>query len=385
MGLFDFLKPKWRASGMTEVDCRRVFDSLKQTTSYTAWKRCRDRYAVFVELMERQCKEEPVGRLTGKPFEDYKRDVESWVAAGEFPRAALNTIHDVYKTEWTQTVYSSVLEGLVFYDKGLERLRQGDRTVFLFNGAGVFWDAVNTAEHQRVLYVDGGPKGGDGMVYYGKYVQAMKAALVWSVENLGFSAYGLQNRSATPCSSVYWKPGRTLVRTPEEQAEDALLPPIPYCPHDVQVRSGEPVPVSGIYQAQVVDGSMDYMAAGQPALRYGEGVYYAGDFVGGEPVTWKLVWADDRYADGVVPDDEAPMFPPQTAPDFVALWEDVEYEDERPKEDRRVTARTGQIAPYSGIWAAMDDLHGRVHWPKGKPLPQHRGRDVEWAFVPGIG
>ena len=205
MGLFDFLKPKWRASGMTEVDCRRVFDSLKQTTSYTAWKRCRDRYAVFVDLMERQCKEEPVGYMSDRELTEEMGAYRRLIAEGVVDSFDVTRIkhYPGNKTEWTHTTYSSVLEGLVFYDKGLERLRQGDRTVFLFNGAGVFWDAVNTAEHQRVLYVDGGPKGGDGMVYYGKYVQAMKAALVWSVENLGFSAYGLQNRSATPCSSVY--------------------------------------------------------------------------------------------------------------------------------------------------------------------------------------
>ena len=52
----------------------------------------------------------------------------------------------------------------------------------------------------------------------------------------------------------------------------------------------------------------------------------------------------------------------------------------RPSLDQIASGRSGQPAQYTGTWAAMDDLGGRIFWKKGEPLPLHNGREVEWVF-----
>ena len=53
-------------------------------------------------------------------------------------------------------------------------------------------DAANAAHHEYQAYYLGGPRGDNSLVFYGKYVPAMKAALQWGCEQIGFAADGLQ-------------------------------------------------------------------------------------------------------------------------------------------------------------------------------------------------
>lgn len=70
MAQFDFLKPKWAASKMTTEDRARQFWLLPRQTIYSAWDRCRHAYAAFVELLEQQCKEEPINAAVSKGWTD---------------------------------------------------------------------------------------------------------------------------------------------------------------------------------------------------------------------------------------------------------------------------------------------------------------------------
>lgn len=59
---------------------------------------------------------------------------------------------------------------------------------------------------------------------------------------------------------------------------------------------------------------MVYMCQGEEAFRYGEPCWHSG---GGQAITWKLIWEDQRYLDGVIPPEEAEYFPDAvTPPDF---------------------------------------------------------------------
>lgn len=393
MAMFDFLKPKWSASKLTDDDCRRQFWVLKRSTSYTAWKRCRERYAVFIDLLERQCKEEPIGRMGPKELASHVTVIKKLVSEAVLPQAALNGIENDYATEWTASTYADALRGLAAYDKGLARLAQGDRSVWMHNSQGVLEDAFNVAMHYYALIYQGGPKGGDGMVYYGKYANAMKAALLWAMENGGFCAGGLQPAMANMSSASFWSETRridfmgkkdklilgTRDRLQRDTAHLKSVPEVPRPIDEVLVRTGEPCPFFGIYQPQVTDGLMAYMCQGEMALRYGEPCWAPG---GGQPVTWKLIWADARYLDGVIPAEEADFYPDEPAPDF-SRWVGEEILDEAPR-DQLIYAQTGELAAYSGTWAAETDLGGRILWRKGDPLPRHHGRDTRWVFVPGV-
>jgi Immunity protein 72 len=392
MAFFDFLKPKWSAGKMTEEDRQRRFWVIKSITSYTAWKRCRDRYAVFVDLLERQCKEEPIGRMGQAELNKKIATVKRLIEQGVLIPSDLNGIENDYFTEWSQSTYADALKGLVAYDKGLAQLAQGDRGVFMHNSRGLLEDAKNCADSKYMWYYQGGPKGGDGMVYYGKYVQAMKTALLWAVENGGFGAGGLQPMMANLSSGSVWqephfikfkdKPKRVQGTREFLQSRCAHLMSLPRVPTPSEerlVQSGEPCAVSGIYEPQVRDGLMTYMLEGQEAYRYGEPCLAPG---GGDSVTWRLLWEDTRYLDGVIPDEEKDYYPPLETPDLDA-WVNMEEVIDNAPRDVVITARSGELASYTGTWSAMDDLNGRVRWRKGEPLPLHHGRSVEWVFSPG--
>jgi Immunity protein 72 len=394
MAFFDFLKPKWSAGKMSEEDRQREFWLTKRWTSYTAWKRCRDRYAVFADLLERQCKEEPIGRMSERALEEERAGYRELFSQKVLEPFSLEGVGnwDSNTTKWNQSTYADALKGLVAYDKGLAQLAQGDRGVFMHNSRGLLEDAKNCADSKYMWYYQGGPKGGDGMVYYGKYVQAMKTALLWAVENGGFGAGGLQPAMANLSSDCCWTESHVIEISGkqkrvqgtrefaiQETAHLNTLPRVPAPSVDLIVRTGEPCPVSGIYEPQVRDGLMTYMLEGQEAYRYGEPCLAPG---GGDSVTWRLLWEDTRYLDGVIPDEEKDYYPPLETPDFDA-WVNMEEVIDNAPRDVVITARSGELASYTGTWSAMDDLNGRVRWRKGEPLPLHHGRSVEWVFSPG--
>jgi Immunity protein 72 len=253
----------------------------------------------------------------------------------------------------------------------------------------VLEDAYHHAQHEYVVHYIGDTNQGS-WVFYGKYVAAMKAALLWASENGGFAGAGLQPGMANLSASEVWTETRQITDVDgqrklrkgthdsllEETAHLKELPRIPEISQEIFVRTGEPCPVFGIYEPQVKDGVMTYMCQGQEAYRYGEPCFYPG---GGQPVTWKLIWEDTRYLDGVIPEEEKDYFAePQTPPDFSTLVGE-EIIDEWPHNEV-VTAHSGQIAKYTGTWAATGDLQGRIYWKKGEPLPLHKGREVQWVY-----
>jgi Immunity protein 72 len=391
MALFDFLKPKWTAVKMTDEDRARQFWLCKRRTSYTAWKRCRDAYAVYVDLMERQCKEEPTGQMGAKALKRERVGLESLIAQGVLPPHAINGYERSYQTKWTASTHANALRGLALYDKGLALLKQGDRSVFQHNSRGVLEDAYHHADHDYQMYVMGGRNGGDGMVYYGKYVAAIKAALEWGCQEAGFFAGGLQSKMANMPAGVLWEETREVYDSHEKRKKRVLgcsdewkrdaymlkeLPLVPQPVDEVFVRTGEPCPVFGIYEAQVKDGLMVYMCAGAEAYRYGEPRWTPG---GGQPIIWRLIWEDKRYLDGAIPPEETDYFPDAISPPDFSHFVGEELDNEW-KPDELVVAHTGEPAPLTGRWAARDDLGGRVYWRRGDVLPANKGKPTDWVY-----
>jgi hypothetical protein len=107
------------------------------------------------------------------------------------------------------------------------------------------------------------------------------------------------------------------------------LPPAPK-PTGISVQAGQDVPVSGIWMPSVPSGAPNYLWQGNEVakamravtrLDYPE-VLGAKDpqtaitnyVYEAEPTRWDLLWEDDRYKDGKVPDEEAAYLDPSTEP-----------------------------------------------------------------------
>lgn len=393
MALFDFLKPKWTASAMADDDRARQLWLLRRRTSFTAWQRCRDAYAVYVDLLEKQCKEEPVGKMSSKALAREKVAYQQLIAEGVIEPFDMGQIEgwDSNTTKWTSATYANALRGLALYDKGLALLKQGDRSVFQHTSRGLLEDAYHCADRQYDEFVMGGPKGGDGKVFYGKYVAAIKAALEWASHEAGFSAGGLQCMVANMSAPSVWEETRQVYDPIDKRKKQVIgtsdlwkreafhlkeLPRVPQPVDEIFVRTGEPCPVFGIYEAMLKDGLMVYMCEGQEAFRYGEPCAYPG---GGQPITWRLIWEDKRYLDGTIPPEEVDYFPDVISPPDFALFVGEELDHEW-RSDQVVVARTGEPAPLTGRWAARDDLGGRVFWRKGDPMPLNKGMPTDWVY-----
>jgi hypothetical protein len=329
MGILDFLKHKWSAGEMTQEDRKKIFWYLKRKTSYTAWKRQADAFDKFADIFEKQVMEEPhvPGYMDGTDWEPY------------FPE---------------------ILKCQVLYEKALARLKTGDRSVFLYNELGLMGDALTIASSWHVNMVNDEQYvyGKDlGHSLGGKYVLDMvKAMEEWFT--CADSAGYLQPQFADmPAPELFEKGYFDRYQYP------AFIPDVPVPVEEIVVRSGEVSPVFGIYEPQIKDGCMNYLLGSVPAPNYG--------LASPRPVTWKLIWEDNRYLDGHISSEEEQYFPPQVKPAqpqpaFVGA--DL------------ITASTGQTCPKDGNWAVMNDLQGKATLKKGDKMPQHQGRDVVWVW-----
>ncbi len=107
------------------------------------------------------------------------------------------------------------------------------------------------------------------------------------------------------------------------------LPPAPK-PKGLSIKTGESVPVSGIWMPALPSGAPNYLWEGNNAwegrrvteeidypevvdeeLPQAAKIDYEYDT---EPRTWTLLWEDDRYKDGKVPDEEATYLDASTEP-----------------------------------------------------------------------
>ncbi len=119
------------------------------------------------------------------------------------------------------------------------------------------------------------------------------------------------------------------------RASDVLFPPIASIapapkPRGISIKTGQRVPVSGIWMPALPSGAPNYLWEGNDAWegkRAGKRLDYSKveseidpqepyttyEYAS-EPTTWTLFWEDDRYKDGKIPDEEAAYLDATTEP-----------------------------------------------------------------------
>ena len=319
---------------MTEEDRKKVFWYLKRKTSYTAWKRESDAFDRFADIFEKQVREEPIA------------------TAGEL---------SMWDTNW-ETSYPEILKCQVLYEKALAQLKQGDRSVWLYNERGLFHEAWGGHSwHEKLIYrVWTGDYKFDG-----KYVSELTEAIerFFTVhQDVGYLQPTIED-VGMPDTFYKEKFEANSDLSREAVIFPAQLPDVPVPEEEILVRTGEEVPVFGIYEPQIKDGCMNYLHGGTTARPY--------DMSEKRPVTWRLIWEDTRYLDGHVSNEEDQYFPHQAMPPKVTpafVGGDL------------ISALSGQTCPKTGNWAVMNDLQGKAKLNKGDKMPQYLGRDVTWVW-----
>ncbi|MES3021332.1 MAG: Imm72 family immunity protein [Pseudomonadota bacterium] len=333
MSIFDIFRPTWSAGTIEQEQRERLFWYLKRKTSFTAWKRQADAYDDFAEVYKKQLQKQPV-------------------AKGEF---------SIWETNW-ETFYPRVLAAQVCYERGLESLAQGDRSVWHYSGRGYLHDAAKDSQFWHCELVNQGPRGDH--TYEGVYLEEMVSAISQFYlvsDDTGF----LQSRMINTPAPLFW--GDWLQSELHSLPDNVRLGEVPVHAENVLVRTNEKVPVFGIYEPQVSEGAMNYLLADIPAppLWDKDGTQRSYE------VTWRLIWEDTRYLDGIIPPEERVYFPSKevVCPNKLFGAQTV------------VSALSGEACPKKGEWVVMDDLHAKQAFQFGERIPQYHGRDVTWVCV----
>ena len=275
---------------MTPDDVRKIFWYLKRKTSHTAWARAAAAFGGFCSVAQRQVMEEPAPQSLFGPYD--------WKAK-----------------------YAEISQMQLHFQSGMERLSKGDRSAWLCDERGVMRDVLAFGSDWFSELIYGGQRGDHE--YVGKYVDDMRAAIRQFDHAMMDVGYLQALRSDTPAPE-YWGELMACVLNnelyprhpeggfPQKYYGSPLvfphpLPRIPSATRLLEVSTGKPVAVDGIYAPQVSNGCMNYLLkdAIAPPLQEEGGTNRC--------VAWRLIWEDVRYRDGLIPDGERLYFMPQGA------------------------------------------------------------------------
>ncbi len=366
----------------TEEERRQLFYWLKTASSYTAWERVGRYYKVWVDkfkLLYDESQRHP--------------DLEHGV---------LMHTSDIVLV---MSCYS-------FFEEALARLKKGNKRPFVWLGqTGHFSEALRPVDYWMEATRRG--EGGDNEIkeMYSEHWPDVWAAREKLVEAWGDVGVVVQTRHIDMPAKVGHindpSTGFGLDKLCKFPPGD--LPEVPVPTKTVLVKTGDIVPCFGIWEPVKadlspgfvglfkkplpppdghfeLDGCMNYLHQGSAAPTI--------DFDGddprneGRPTVWRLLWEDTRYRDGVIPEEERdypffdiaePAGPAPRMPDF------IQHEPDLQPVDEVIQARTGDTAVRSGAWAVLGDLQARAVVVAGDPLPEHRGRSVEWVWVSAAG
>ncbi len=341
---------------------QQIFHMLQRISSYTAWDRILGYYKKWVEVTETSL------RMASD--------------SGAEKKSSLKNSH-----------YIKILQGFAAFEEGVHLLGKGDKRIFQFNAHGKFALGLRPFCHwqQLLRYIASGDNDIDEV-----------NTPLWQEFVMVFNEFGDALSECSPdINEREWldTPSQTFYN---EWLENALskmtfpdpLPPVPDPrPHRL-VASGRTIPFSGIWEPVdapapspwslfkktqapsgplPIDGTMAYLHGGSAAPNRYDTLTPRRK---GTPVTWRLLWKDDRYLDGRIPEEEKDyvFYLPAATPAAPAAPQAT-----NPSGTDLLVLTSGQIAPVASRWLLEGDLHVSITMDKGAVLPLHEGRSVRWV------
>lgn len=276
----------------SEMERRQIFYWLKQVSSWTAWNRILSFYKAWVDITEasvREASKKNWNKLTAVPESDYRL----------------------------------ILKCFTHCDEGVRRLRQGDKRVFKYDANGEFVMASRMLSYwQKALWrIDDGETEID--TQHTPYWEKFKRAVSELNQAKGECSLVVieTDDPRDPATNVY---GDWLIAQFKKMTFPEHLMEVPDPADNILIKTGKEIPCSGIWEPVnappskgfslfrdaakakgpfAIAGCMNYLHGGSPAPQALQAKIGGGGLK--ESVTWRLLWKDDRYADGVIPTEEA--------------------------------------------------------------------------------
>ncbi|MCU6499121.1 immunity 71 family protein [Rugamonas sp. A1-17] len=343
----------------SQYERQQIFYWLQRISSATAWRRIYEYYKAWAVATENSLRE---------------ADQHGWGSETSLP----------------QSEYALILKGLAHCEEGVKRLASGDKRVFRFDANGEFAMARRMLSHwtqmlERIELGENGIKKNTPL--WAEFCEALVAlGQVWGecaveilepryIDEPALTLYGiwLQEELANmpfpnELKAVPDPIDNTFVRTNDYTPCSGIWEPVevPSAPF-LSLFSGAPKPQPPF----TVVGAMNYLHGGSKAPKIT--VETANDNID-LATTWRLLWRDDRYSDGTIPEEEAHYrfkkpdavlpTPPSISVPNETIWGD-----------------SGTAAKATGKWLVESDLSGCVMLQMGEKLPLYQGREVRWVLA----
>lgn len=268
---------------------RQIFYLLKKESSWTAWSRAGDYYKAWVDIVRDSVRQ---------------ADNNGWMTQTSVPHSE----------------YVAILKGYAHFEEGLRRLRKGDKRVFQYNAHGEFAMATRVFDHwqRRLWLIESGDSGIDE-AHTPNWPAITEAILDFGYALADCAPHIMERQDLdAPAPAIYgvWYQEH-LPKMPFPEP----LPEVPDSTDNVLVHTGRTIPCSGIWEPVDVPrpkglqlfkplaprgpfpiiGCMNYLHGGSPAPRAKQETERESLRV---DVTWRLLWRDDRYQDGTIPEEE---------------------------------------------------------------------------------
>lgn len=350
-----------------EIERRQIFHTLKMWSSLTAWKRILHFYQVWADATESSLRE-----ASDKGWED-KSSIHS---------------DDLV----------SILKGAADLEDAVSRLSKGDKRIFRYASHAELVRAQRPLEHWgRKLGPMGLIETGDISVdtdhtpYWDEFKRSANALMeVWGECAPDIVQEGSHGKPVDEAPTIY---GAWHLEWLPKMVFPEALPEVPNPSDVVLIGTGRGVPFSGIWEPVYVPapkvlslfkpsspkgplavvGCMNYLHEGTSAPRAKQETENESLRAN---VTWRLLWRDNRYEDGTVPEEEAQyvFLQPVAAEEATAST--------RSTSSVSLTfAESGERAPVAGRWLVEGDLHASVDVAAGEEFPLHKGRKVRWTLA----
>jgi len=318
MSLFKRTPAKPPSNGMSPEDRKKAFWLLKKYTSIAAWSKCKSR------------------------FDRVVAEVERLARAG-----------DDSSQHWLKDIY----EEQVQYEKALNKLARGDRSCFLWGPDGSFcYTGVAIPYLQHILNP-----------YEYSIDEELYARLIelTSVQTRVVADGQQARRQGSPAE---WLPHWLL--NEKEFGPFNFPDPLPDVPlHEplIQVKTGQQVPHFGIWEPDIEGTCMNYLRAGREAPQV--------EKLGSRnnlDTTWTLLWIDDRYQDGAIPDEEALYYVEAVSKPTTKIA----------PASARDRCEAGQPCPREGWWSTPAQVDSRRYFKQGEIMPHFRSDygDTIWYW-----
>ncbi|WP_199101116.1 Imm71 family immunity protein [Dyella sp. ASV21] len=374
------------------LERRQIFYWLKRISSYSTWRRILEYYRSWVSITEKSVS---VANDRG-----WLRLYEEGKIVGGVPTG--RKISDGKGGQYAEYTGSAlgesslirILKGFAHAEEGVRRLRLGDKRVFQYNAHGEFVMA-DGAPSYWVTLIDRIEIGENTIDQdHTPHWDEFCFALTQLSEAWGESSPFLiepQDLNA-PSQTIY---GDYLRERLPKMSYPNELPEVPDAKELTLVATGKSVPCSGIWEPVYVAkpkgfylfsaqpspegplpivGCMSYLHAGSAAPRARQETEKESLR---NDVTWRLLWRDDRYEDGTIPEEERGYVFQQPDPARLAP------EPEELRGGMRVLS--DEPCPYPGVWKCLDDLTlGPQTVAFGIPMPRRQGRRVMWRLMKAV-